>query len=119
MDDPIFIYRNRSDGQFYDVSSRAMRGGPNKVIVYLNGVLCAMDRETKIAIPVSRWKLAAIGFACFLAALKGKGAPLPLELVPLPEEPPSEAASEPLPEGIKSPEAQFERLIQEMRDLAR
>ena len=69
-----FIYRNRPDGRFYDASSREMRGGPDKVIVYVNGVLCAMDREAKIVIPVSRWKLMEIGAACFLAALKVKGA---------------------------------------------
>jgi hypothetical protein len=69
-----FIYRNRLDARFYDASSREMRGGPGKVIVYVNGVLCAMDREAKIVIPVSRWKLMEIGAACFLAALKAKGA---------------------------------------------
>ena len=68
-----FIYRNRLDARFYDASTGEMRGGPDKVIVYVNGVLCAMDREAKIVIPVSRWKLAEIGLACFLAALKGKG----------------------------------------------
>ena len=68
-----FIYRNRLDARFYDASKGEMRGGPDKVIVYVNGVLCAMDREARIVIPVSRWKLAEIGFACFLAALKGKG----------------------------------------------
>ena len=49
-----FIYRNRSDVRFYDASTREMRGAPDKVIVYINGVLCAMDREAKITIPVSR-----------------------------------------------------------------
>ena len=69
-----FIYRNRSDARFYDASTREMRGGPDKVIVYINGVLCAMDREARVVIAVSRWKLAEIGVACFWAALKGKGA---------------------------------------------
>ena len=68
-----FIYRNRSDVAFYDASTQEMRGGPDKVIVYVNGVLCAMDREARIVIPVSRWKLMEIGVACFLAALKAKG----------------------------------------------
>lgn len=92
-----FIYRNRSDARFYDASAGEMRGGADKVIVYVNGVLCAMDRESKITIPVSRWKLAEIGLACFWAALKGKGAvPRSLESVPVPEPPPAlpEAADE-------------------------
>src|ERR1700749_1920760 len=86
MDDAIFIYRNRGDERFFDASTRRMRGGPDKVIVYVNGVLCAMDREARIIIPVSRWKLAEIGWACFLAAIKGKGvAPRRVEVVPSPE----------------------------------
>src|SRR5215475_11916395 len=72
MDDVVFIDRNRSDARFYDASTQEMRGGPDKVIVYLDGVLCAMDRETRISIPMSRWKLVEIGLACFWAALKGK-----------------------------------------------
>jgi hypothetical protein len=129
MDDAIFIYRNRSDPRFYDASTQRMQGGPDKVIVYINGVLCAMDREAKIAIPVSRWKVREIGLACFLAALKGKGAvPRLLEPVSLPEPPPEalaqplpEALAEPIPEAMdrKSPEEEWERLIREMRDLSR
>jgi hypothetical protein len=85
-----FIYRNRSDAPFHDASKGEMRGGPDKVIVYIDGLLCAMDREAKIVIPVSRWKLVEIGLACFLAALKGKGAaPRSLEAVPVPEPPPA------------------------------
>jgi type IV secretory pathway TrbD component len=121
MGDAIFIYRNRSDAGFYDASTREMRGGPDRVIVYINGVLCAMDREAKIAIPVSRWKLAEIGLACFVAALKGKdAAPRPLEPVPLPE-PRPDALPEPPPEATdqKSSESQWERLMREMRDLSR
>jgi type IV secretory pathway TrbD component len=76
MDDATFIYRNRSDDRFYDASTQRMHGGPDKVIVYINGVLCAMDHDAKIIIPVSRWKLAEIGLACFLAAIKGKVWPL-------------------------------------------
>jgi len=130
-----FIYRNRSDVAFYDASTREMRGGPDKVIVYVNGVLCAMDREAKIVIPVSRWKLMEIGVACFLAALKAKrAAPSSLESVPVPEPPPAlpEAVDEHLlrslddderasPEATdqESSEAQWERLIREMRDLSR
>jgi hypothetical protein len=34
-----FIYRNQSDVGFYDVSMQEMRDGPDKVIVYINGVL--------------------------------------------------------------------------------
>jgi len=63
-----FIYRNRSDDRFYDASKPEMRGGPDKVIVYLDGVLCAMDREAKVFMPVSRWRLAQIGLACLMAA---------------------------------------------------
>jgi hypothetical protein len=75
-----------------------MRGGPDKVIVYIDGILCAMDREAKITIPVSRWKLMEIGLACFLAALKGKGAASrSLEPVPLP---PTEALPEPADERL-------------------
>jgi len=130
-----FIYRNRSDDPFYDASAREMRGGPDKVIVYIDGILCAMDREAKITIPVSRWKLMEIGLACFLAALKAKGAaPSWLESVPVPEPPPAlpEAVDEHLlrslgdderasPEATdqESSEAQWERLIREMRDLSR
>jgi hypothetical protein len=130
-----FIYRNRSDVAFYDASTREMRGGPDKVIVYVNGVLCAMDREAKIVIPVSRWKLMEIGVACFLAALKAKGAaPSWLESAPVPKPPPAlpEAVDEHLlrslddderasPEATdqESSEAQWERLIREMRDLSR
>src|ERR1700730_10983014 len=114
-----FIYRNRSDDRFYDASTREMRGGPDKVIVYIDGILCAMDREAKITIPVSRWKLMEIGLACFLAALKAKSAasrslePVALPL-PFPEElpePPAEATHQ------ESSESQWERLMREMRDL--
>jgi hypothetical protein len=129
-----FIYRNRSDAQFYDASKGEMRSGPDQVIVYIDGLLCAMDRDAKIIIPVSRWKLAEIGLACFLAALKGKGAaPRSLEVVPVPEPPPAftEPADEHLlrsldderasPEAShqESSEARWERLIREMRDLSR
>jgi hypothetical protein len=130
-----FIYRNRSDVGFYDASTREMRGGPDKVIVYVNGVLCAMDRKAKIVIPISRWKLMEIGVACFLAALKAKGAaPSSFESVPVPEPPPAlpEAVDEHLLRSLddderasseatdqESSEAQWERLIREMRDLSR
>jgi hypothetical protein len=126
-----FIYRNRLDA---DASKGEMRGGPDKVIVYVNGVLCAMDREAKIVIPVSRWKLAEIGLACFLAALKGKGTPRSLEPVAVHEPPPAlpEPADEHLLRSLddderaspqashqESSEARWERLIREMRDLSR
>jgi hypothetical protein len=123
-----FIYRNRSDVQFYDASTREMRRRPDKVIVYVNGVLCAMDREAKITIPVSRWKLAEIGLACFWAALRGKGeAPDSLAAAPVPEpalealSPEPIAFSEPLAEAVhqESDEARWERLMQEIRDLSR
>jgi hypothetical protein len=130
-----FIYRNRSDLGFYDASTREMRGGPDKVIVYVNGVLCAMDREAKVVIPVSRWKLMEIGVACFLAALKAKGAASgSLESVPVPEPPPAlpEAVDEHLlrslddderasPEAIhqESSEPEWEHLLREMRNLSR
>ena len=48
-----FIYRNRLDAPFYDASKGEMRGGPDQVIVYIDGLLCAMDRDAKIIIPVS------------------------------------------------------------------
>jgi hypothetical protein len=127
-----FIYRNRSDVGFYDASTREMRGGPDKVIVYVNGVLCAMDRKARIVIPASRWNLMKIGVACFLAALKG-AQPSSLESVPDAEPPLAlpEAAAEHLglddhdrrasPEAFyeESAEAQWERLIQEMQSLSR
>jgi type IV secretory pathway TrbD component len=123
-----FIYRNRLDARFYDASTGEMRGGADKVIVYINGVLCAMDREAKITIPISRWKLAEIGLACFLAALKGKGAasrsiePVALPL-PSPEallEPPAETIPNRLEfDRQESSESQWERLIRELRDLSR
>jgi hypothetical protein len=132
--DAVFIYRDRPDDRFYDASTGEMRGGPDKVIVYIDGILCAMDREAKITIPVSRWKLMEIGLACFLAALKGKdAASRSLEPVPLP---PTEALPEPADEHLlrslddderaspeasrqESSEARWERLIREMRDLSR
>jgi len=141
MDDAQFIYRNSSGPRFCDPATQQMRGGTDKVIVYVNGVLCAMDREAKITIPVSRWKLAEIGLGCFLAALKGKratprsleakgkrAAPRSLEARPLPESPPKTFPASP-PETIPAPprqvtqqessETQWERLVQEMRDLSR
>src|SRR5215475_10908965 len=100
MDDAIFIYRNRSDGRFYDASTQQMHGGPDKVIVYINGVFCAMDRDARVAIPVSRWKLAEIGLSCFLAALKGKGStPRAVEVIPPPDESSPAALPEPFPEA--------------------
>ena len=121
MDDAIFIYRNRSNRP-YDASTQKMHAGPDKVIVYINGVFCAMDREAKVAIPVSRWKLAEIGFSCFVAALKGKGpAPRSVEVIPPPAESPPEALPERSSEAssLESPESQWERLMREMRDLSR
>jgi hypothetical protein len=100
--EPRFIYRNLADARFYDASKGEMRGGPDKVIVYIDGLLVAMDRDAKIIIPMSRWKLAEIGLACFLAALKGKGAaPRSLEAVPVPEPPPA------LPESAEPAENQL------------
>jgi len=117
MDDPIFIYRNRSEERFYDANTQRMQGGPDKVIVYVNGVLCAMDHEARIIIPVSRWKLAEIGLACFRAALKGRGvAPRRTEAEPLPELRPLQLPPE---EDEESPEDQWERLMREIRDLSR
>jgi type IV secretory pathway TrbD component len=121
MDNAVFIYRNRSDERFYDASTQRMQGGPDKVIVYINGVLCAMDHEAKIIIPVSRWKLAEIGLACFMAALKGKAVvPRRLEAEVIPQGEP-EALLEPPPEaeGEESPEDQWERMMKEIRDLSR
>jgi hypothetical protein len=121
MDDVVFLYRNRSDTRFYDANTQEMRGGPDKVIVYLDGVLCAMDRETKITIPVSRWKLAEIGLVCFWTALRrGKSTvSRPVEPVRLPE-PSVEALAEPPPQvEWQRPEDPWERLMREMRDLSR
>jgi hypothetical protein len=119
-----FIYRNGSDARFYDASTGEMRGGPDKVIVYVNGVLCAMDREARVDIAVSRWKLAEIGVACFWAALKGGGASLrSLDAAPLPEPAsevlPSTPAEIPEPIRQERSETQWECLIREMRDLSR
>src|SRR5262249_16723101 len=121
--EPRFIYRNRSGDRIYDAATGEMRGGPDKVIVYLNGVLCAMDHESKIAIRVSRWKLMEIGLACCFAALKGNRAvahsdePLPLA----PPEHPAEEPPEPL--AVTAPkdrsEDPWDRLMREMRDLSR
>ena len=121
MDDAIFIYRNRSDGRFYDSSTQRMHGGPDKVIVYINGVLCAMDHEARIIIPVSRWKLAEIGFACFLAAVRGKGIARHRSEPERPPESAPEALLEPPPEANdeESPEDPWEGLMKEMRDLSR
>ena len=131
MLDAAIIYQNGRDIPYYDAYTREVRGGPDKIIAYINGALCAVDRErgAKIAIPVSRWKLMEIGLACFLAALKGKGAARRLhEPVPLPEplpealaEPPPEALAEPPSQAIdrKRPEEEWERLMKEMRDLSR
>ena len=119
--EPRFIYMNRSVERFYDAETGEMRGGPDKVIVYLNGVLCAMDHESKIAIRVSRWKLMEIGLACCFAALKGNrgGAhldePLPLSA----REPPPEL--EPLADATPEDrsEDQWDRLMRELRDLSK
>lgn len=129
MEDATFIYLNRSDDRFYDASTGQMRGGPDKVIVYINGVLCAMDRDAKIMIPVSRWKLAEIGLACFRAALSRKGTVTrPVKAMPVPELLPQalpesipQAPPEPLLEATEpeSRETQWERLMREMRDLSR
>lgn len=123
MMEPRFIYRNRSDTQFYDASSGEMRGGPDKVIVYLPGVICAMDRQAKIAIPVSRWELMEIGLACCFAALKGNGAAnSSIEPVPLPlSEQAPEGLPEPPPETTskESSEDPWDRLMRDMRDLSR
>jgi hypothetical protein len=125
MDDALFIYRNPSGARFYDAATQQMRGGPDKVIVYVNGVLCAMDREAKITIPVSRWKLAEIGLGCFLAALKGKRAvPRSLEaatsqpsaLIPVDEPPPAPELPPELHQ--ETSEARWELLMREMRDLS-
>jgi hypothetical protein len=117
--DAVFIYRDRPNDRFYDASTGEMRGGPDKAIVYLNGFLWALDRKAKIAIPVSRWKLAEIGLGCVLAALKGGAATRSVEPVPVPAKPPREALPEPPLEATESPEARWERLMQEMRDLSR
>ena len=120
MDDAIFIYRNRSDERFYDANTQRMQGGPDKVIVYVNGVLCAMDHEARIIIPVSRWKLAEIGWACFRAAVKRKGvAPRRVEVVPPSESQPEAILELPPEEDEESPEDQWERLMTEIRDLSR
>jgi hypothetical protein len=116
--DAVFIYRDRPDDRFYDVSTGEMRGGPDKAIVYLNGFLFALDRKAKIAIPVSRWKLAEIGLGCVLAALKGKGSAA-RSVERMHAKPPRQALPEPPPEATESPEARWERLMQEMRDLSR
>jgi hypothetical protein len=113
-----FIYRNRPKDRFYDASTGEMRGGPDKVIAYVNGFLCAMDHEAKIAFPVSRWKLAEIGLGCVLTALSGKGAAT-RSVEPAPAKPAPEALAGPSPEAAESPEARWERLLQELRDLSR
>jgi len=113
-----FIYRIRSKDRFFDASTGEMRGGPDKVIAYVNGFLCAMDHEAKIAFPVSRWKLAQIGLGCVLTALRGKGAAA-RPVAPASAKPAPEALAGPPPEATESPEDKWERLMQEMRDLAR
>ena len=121
MDDAIFIYRNRGDERFFDASTRRMQGGPDKVIVYVNGVLCAMDREARITIPVSRWKLAEIGLACFVAALKGNAvAPRGRKAEVIPEAEP-EVFLEVPPDAMEPepPEDPWDRLMKDMRDLSR
>ena len=120
--EPRFIYKNRSVDPFYDAETGEMRGGPDKVIVYLNGVLCAMDHQSKIAIRVSRWKLLEIGLACCFAAIKGNrgGAhldePLPLSA----PEPPAEEL-DPLADTTSEDrsEDQWDRLMCELRDLSK
>jgi hypothetical protein len=115
-----FIYQNRSDSRFYDASTGEMHGGPDKVIVYLNGVLCAMDREAKIAIPVSRWELAEIGMGCLWAALRRKRtASRPRKLSGPEPEPEPIFRLPPDATDVESPEAEWEHLLREMRDLSR
>ena len=109
--DAAIIYRD-------DASAGGTHGGPDRVLAYVNGLLCAMDREAKIVIPVSRWRLARIGLACFWTALKGKGAPTrPVEPPPVPTA--KEALPGPPPEATESPQDRWERLMQELRDLSR
>jgi hypothetical protein len=122
MEDAVFIYRNRQEGRFYDASTQRMQGGPDKVIVYINGVLCAMDHEARIVIPVSRWKLAEIGWACFRAAIRGKAvAPgrVEAEVLPATEPLPPALLEPPLEAGEEKPEEQWESLMKEIRDLSR
>ena len=114
--DAAFIYRNRPKDRFYDASTGEMRGGPDKVIAYVNGFLCAMDRDAKIAFPVSRWKLAGIGLGCVLTAIRGKGAAA-RPVAPVPAKPPREELPAPPPEATESPEERWEHLMQELRDL--
>jgi hypothetical protein len=124
---PRFIYRNRSDDRIFDAASGEMRGGPDKVIVYLDGVLCAMDHEAKIAIRVSRWKLMEIGLACCFAALKGNRAavqsdePLPLSAPEPPADLSAGAVESSDPRAHTKPrhEDHWERLMRDLRDLSR
>ena len=121
--EPRYIYKNRSEDRIYDAATGEMRGGPDTVIVYLNGVLCAMDHESKIAIRVSRWKLMEIGLACCFAALKGDRAvarsdePLPLAApLELPEDEPPEPLAVAPPKRSEDP---WDRMMRELRDLSR
>jgi hypothetical protein len=126
--EPRFIYKDRSVDRFYDAETGEMRGGPDKVIVYLNGVLCAMDHESKIAIRVSRWKLLEIGLACCVAALKGNRAAAESEPLPIsaPEPPADEGLGacaddslDPPPDATARQEDQWDRLMRELRDLSK
>ena len=115
--DAVFIYRDRPDDRFYDASTGEMRGGPDKAIVYFNGFLFALDRKAKIAIPVSRWKLAEIGLGCVLARSREKAQPLGRLSLCLPNHPKKHSPNH--PRATESPEARWEHLMQEMRDLSR
>jgi type IV secretory pathway TrbD component len=125
---PQFIYRARSVERFYDAETGEMGGGSDKVIVYLNGVLCAMDHESRIAIRVSRWKLFEIGLACCIAALRRSRATAQSD-EPLPLSVPGSLAEEDLEQGPSEDESsdpaaprpgdQWDRLMCELRDLSK
>ena len=118
MEEAAYIYSNRSNEGFYDVSTGERHGGPDKVIAYSHGLFCVLDREAKITIPVSRWRLAKIGLVCVLTALRGKGAAIrSVEPAPL-ATPPPDALPAPPPEVTESPEERWDRLMQEMRGLS-
>jgi hypothetical protein len=74
----VIIYQDAPHDWHYRSASVAMQRPPadiQKVMLYTGGVLYALDhgQGTKINFPVSRWKLAEIGFSCMLAALGRRG----------------------------------------------
>jgi hypothetical protein len=71
----VIIYQDKPENWQYHAPTQEMRnyGGASKKIIYVDGELCAFDRELgarAFIISVSRRELAEMGLRCIMAALK-------------------------------------------------